>query len=118
MGGLMFPKEGKRKKRKKHAESILQPKEEKWCYLCAMLYGDYSEKRVHEHHICFGKNRAVSEELGLKVNLCVDRHHEHGPEAVHRNHEMAEKLCKKAQEIFEQTHSHEEWMGKVGHNYL
>lgn len=118
MGGLMLPKGGKRKKRKKHAKSILQPKEEKWCYLCAMLYGDYSEKRVQEHHVCFGTaKRAVSEELGLKVNLCV-AHHTQGPEAVHRNHEMAEELCKKAQEIFEQAHSHEEWMGKVGRNYL
>lgn len=118
MGGLMFPKGGKCRKRKKHAGSILQPKEEKWCCLCAMLYGDYGEKRVQEHHVCFGTaNRAASEEPGLKANLCA-AHHTQGPEAVHRNREMAVELCKKAQEIFEREHSREEWMERIGRNYL
>lgn len=116
---LMYPKTGKKKKRKKHAQSILQAKGDKRCYLCMKLYGDYSIKRVQEHHIVFGHaNRAISEELGLKANLCVDRHHESGEEAVHNNHEMARILQRDAQEIFEQTHSHKEWMDRIGRNYL
>lgn len=109
----------RKKKRKKHGVSILQAKEDKCCYLCMLLDGDHREKRVQEHHVVFGTaNRAVSEELGLKVNLCVDRHHEFGKEAVHNNHENARILQREAQKIFERTHSHEEWMERIGRNYL
>lgn len=105
-------------KRKKHAKSILQPKEDKRCYLCMRLYGDYREQYVEEHHIIFGTaGRAISEELGLKVNLCVP-HHTAGKEAVHNNHKMARELQREAQQIFERTHSHEEWMDRIGRNYL
>lgn len=117
--GFLFPKSGIRKKRKKHGKSILQPKEDKRCYLCMLLYGDYREKTVQEHHIIFGRgNRAISEELGLKVNLCTERHHEHGREAVHNNHEMARILQEEAQKKFEEIYTHEEWMQRIGRNYI
>ena len=74
MSGLMFPKIKTKKKRKSHAKSILQDKEDKRCYLCMLLYGDNSIKRVQEHHICFGTaNHAKAEEMGLKVNLCAEK---------------------------------------------
>lgn len=53
MPGLMYPKSTvKRKKRKKHAKSILQEKEDKRCYLC-MREGDDRIQQVEEHHIYF-----------------------------------------------------------------
>ena len=88
-----------------------------YCYLCARFYGDYGRKPVQKHHIVFGRgNRQISEELGLTVYLC-DQHHEHGPDAVHVNHEMARILQADAQEVYEQTHTREEWMERIGRNY-
>lgn len=115
---LMFPKAPAKKKRKKHAKSILQPAGEKRCFLCMELYGDYQEKEVEEHHIIPGTaNRAKSEELGLKCNLCLE-HHRNSPEAVHTNAANALILKQKAQEAYEQTHSRREWMKEIGKNYL
>lgn len=116
--GFLLPKTGIKKKRKKHGKSILQPKEAKYCYLCALLYGDYRTKRVQEHHVVFGSaNRAVSEELGLKVNLCGS-HHGNGKQAVHNNRAMARLLQQEAQKKFEETHTREEWMRRIGRDYL
>ena len=99
--GFLLPKNGRKKKRKKHGRSIMQAG--KYCYLCARFYGDYGRKPVQKHHIVFGRgNRQISEELGLTVYLC-DQHHEHGPDAVHVNHEMARILQADAQEVYEQT---------------
>lgn len=114
---LMFPKIPTKKKRKKHAKSIIQPKEDKRCYLCMLLHHDYSRKYVEEHHIFPGSGRAKSEALGLKCNLCTE-HHRTGLEAVHRNMEISRKLMQIAQKTYEQTHSHEEWMAEMGRNYI
>lgn len=117
--GLMHPKETRKKKRKKHAQSIMQEKSEKRCYLCMLLEGDYRIKEVQEHHVCFGTaNRAKSEAMGLKVNLCIERHHETGPQAAHRNAEMARILQREAQKAYEETHTRDEWMAEIGRNYL
>lgn len=113
--GFLLPKSGRKKKRKKHGRSIMQAG--KYCYLCAKLYEDYGRKPVQKHHVVFGwGNRQISEELGLTVYLC-DQHHEHGPDAVHVNHEMARILQADAQETYEQTHTREEWMERIGRNY-
>lgn len=113
----MFPKVSGKKKRKKHAKSIIQPKAEKYCYLCALLNDDYSEKLVQEHHVIFGTaNRTKSEEMGLKVNLCLC-HHTEGPEAVHNNQRNRRILESTLQQTYEQNHSHAEWMEKIGKNY-
>lgn len=118
MSDLMFPKTSGKKKRKKHAKSIMQPDRDKHCYLCMLLHGDYHEKNVEEHHVIPGTwGRQKSEELGLKVYLCVE-HHRTGPEAVHRSIEISRVLQQKAQKIYEQTHSHSEWMREVGRNYI
>lgn len=116
---MMFPKQTKKKKKKKHAKSILQPKEDKRCYLCMLLHGDYRIKAVQEHHICPGTaNRTKSEEMGLKVNLCIEKHHEFGPEAVHRNQEYARLLQRIAQTEYEKSHTHAEWMSQIGRNFI
>lgn len=63
----MFPKTSGKKKRKKHAKSIMQPDRDKHCYLCMLLHDDYQEKNVEEHHVIPGTwGRQKSEELGLK----------------------------------------------------
>ena len=115
---LMYPKTQKKKKRKKHGKSILQDKDDKTCYLCALLYGDYHTKTVEEHHIIHGTaGRQKSEELGLKVNLCIP-HHRTGKDAVHNGGEADLLLKQEAQRAYERTHTREEWMREVGKNFL
>lgn len=108
----MFPKQPKKKKRKKHHGSIL-PTKKGVCYLCGR------QGITHEHHIFFGKgNRQHSERYGLKADLCVDCH-ELGADAVHRNAEVSRKLEKEAQEAFERVWgSREEFMKIFGINVL
>lgn len=81
-------------KRKKHRKSILQLKEDRRCYLCALEGNLQEQSYLEEHHVMFGEGlRQLSEEYGLKVNLCT-RHHRTGKEAVHNNKENADKLKK------------------------
>lgn len=107
----------KRRKYKKR-DSIMQDKSDKRCYLCMLLDNDY---RVHpvteEHHVLFGNTKWVSDEYGLRVNLCIS-HHRTGPAAVHNNQKNAELLKKIAQQTFMEEYSNENWMEVVGKNYL
>lgn len=115
--GMDFPKQGKRKKRKKHKKSILRT-QKGVCYLCARMNDDYSEKITEEHHILFGSGRReLAEAEGIKVDLCIP-HHRTGQQAAHNCRETRELLCRIAQEEYEQTHTHEEWMRLAGKNYL
>ena len=114
---MAFPKPGKRKKRKKHKKSILRT-QKGICYLCARLSDDYSEKITEEHHILFGSGRReLAEAEGIKVDLCIP-HPRTGQQAVHNCRETRELLCRIAQEEYEQTHTHREWMQIAGKNYL
>ena len=80
--------------------SIMQS-DKTYCYICAMLYQDFTEKKTEEHHCIFGvANRKLSERYGLKVYLCID-HHTLGKEAVHNNHDMARLMQQRAQVAFE-----------------
>ena len=133
LSAMAFPKEswirpGKKKqekakrpakKRKKHRKSIMQDKRDKRCYLCMLLNEDYREHTcTEEHHVIFGNGyRALSEEYGLKVNLCL-KHHREGPEAVHNNHKNAELLMREAQERFQDEYRDLDWMQIFGKNYL
>lgn len=115
---MMFPKPTKQKKRKKHKKSIMQPKGDCRCYLCMLLDGDFTYKPyLEEHHVLFGNTHAFAEAEGLKVNLCLE-HHRNGPAAVHNNAKNARILMAKAQEVYERTHTREEWMKNAGKNYL
>ncbi len=114
---MAFPKPTRKKKQKKHKKSILKTRKG-ICYLCSHLNGDYSTKPTEEHHILYGGGRREkSEEEGVKVYLCVD-HHREGQQAVHRSRETRELLCRIAQEEYERTHTHDEWMQIAGKNYL
>lgn len=115
---LMFPKPGKKKKRKRHKKSIMQPKTDRRCYLCMLLDGDYRAKPyLEEHHAVYGCDHAFAEAEGLKVNLCPN-HHRDGPAAVHNNKENAEILMREAQRAYEREHSRKEWKEHVEKNYL
>lgn len=118
--GLMFPKQGKKKrKRIKHPDSILQQKDGR-CFLCMMMdnYHFYYPD-IERHHVFEGKNRQASEEEGLTVYLCRN-HHREGPEAVHRKpNQGLDKIIKRyAQAAWEQNHTHEEFREKFQNDYL
>lgn len=118
MSDLMFPKIKPKKKKKKHAKSIIQNESSRHCYLCLIEGIDRIYPVTHTHHICPGTaNRAKSEEYGLTAQLCIS-HHEHGPDAVHNNKEKALILKRAAQERFEAIYGHEKWMQEFGKNYL
>lgn len=115
---MMYPKQRKRKKRKKHKPSILHYKDGT-CYLCAKLEGLYYEYPVvHEHHVYPGNpNRQISEANGFKVYLCP-AHHEFSKAAVHENHENMRLIQRDCQREYERTHTREEFMELIGRNYL
>lgn len=114
---MAFPKPTWKKKRKHHKVTILKSCKGV-CYLCARLNGDYRTKVTEDHHILYGSGRRErSEETGLKVYLCID-HHREGQRAVHNCRETRELLCRIAQEEYELTHTHEEWIELAGKNYL
>ncbi len=100
-------------------KSVMHDKKNRTCYLCGLLNGDYGARdNLQEHHAIPGTaNRRLSERYGLKVYLCLE-HHTAGPMAVHNNQEVMGLVKRKAQEVFEKAHSHEEWMAAFGKNYL
>lgn len=99
--------------------SILHNKKDRTCFLCIILNGDYSIKRVlHEHHVLFGTaGRQLAEKYGLKVYLCPG-HHENEKESVHVNAEIA-KILKQAAEItFIKKYSAEMFREVFGKSYV
>lgn len=103
----------------KKTKSIMQDKESGQCYLCRLLHNDYGIKRIREeHHVLGGvANRKLSEKYGLKVYLDLD-HHRFGPEAVHKNAEVANLLKKEAQKAFMRTYPDLDFREIFGKNYL
>lgn len=116
----LAPAQKKKRKQKKYKKikSIMQPKEDRRCYLCMLLDGNY---RIHsyleEHHVIFGDEKWVSDAYGLRVNLCA-LHHRTGKAAVHNNQENAELLKKIAQQRFMEEYPHLNWHDYVEKNYL
>jgi len=90
-------------------DSILQSSKE--CYITG------ATTELHKHHIFFGPRRSASERYGLWVWLRADWHNmaDYG---VHFSRVLDLRLKQKAQEEFEHTHSHEEFMRIIGKNYL
>lgn len=96
----------------------MQPREDSYCYLCAYLHGDYSDKYTDEHHVFHGTaNRVLAERYGLKVNLCK-YHHTAGLEAVHLNNDINVMLKKKGQLRFEEYYPKLSFQSIFGINYL
>ena len=103
----------------KKTKSIMQDKETGQCYLCRLLHNDYGIKRNREeHHVMGGvANRKLSEKYGLKVYLDPG-HHQYGPEAVHKNKEVALLLKREAQKAFMRTYPDLDFREIFGKNYL
>lgn len=101
------------------AKSIMHNKQDRTCYLCILLNGDYAtHSSLQEHHVMPGTaNRRLSERWGLKVYLCI-QHHTAGNSAVHNNADIQHQLQRKAQEVFEAEYSHQQWMQVFGRNYI
>lgn len=112
------------------AKSIIQARTapgERECYVCRKLadahgyYGELNHTGLHKHHFIYGRMgafRKKAEHYGLWAYVCQERHHEHGPEAPHENHEVDLWLKRIAQEAFEKKYGHELWMQEFGKNYL
>ena len=112
------------------AKSIIQARTapgERECYVCRQIadaYGYYGELKhtgLHKHHFIYGRMgvfRKKAEHYGLWAYVCQERHHEHGPEAPHENHEVDLWMKRIAQETFEKKYGHELWMQEFGKNYL
>jgi len=88
--------------------SIIQ--DEKVCFFCG-------NPTCYDHHIYFASNRKASEKYGFKVWLCLD-HHTAGKFSPHQNRETDLYLKKLCQEMYEETHSREEFRAIVGRSYL
>lgn len=101
------------------AKSIMQDKKDGQCYLCRLLHKDHGIKRKREeHHVLGGTaNRKLSEKYGLKVYLDPD-HHQYGPEAVHKNKEVALLLKREAQKAFIRAYQDLDFREIFGKNYL
>ncbi len=81
------------------------------CYLCG------STHNIEVHHILFGTAmRKIADKLGLKVPLCAEHHR--GMQSPHRDRAVDLMLKQTAQKAYEAKHSREDWMRKVGRNYL
>ena len=99
-------------------KSIMQKKEDGYCYLCALLHQDYQRRNnLEEHHVFMGPNRQASEHYGLKVYLCHE-HHLDNPEAVHVNYKICRILQIAAQTAFMKQYPDKDFMKIFGKNYL
>ena len=89
--------------------SILQ--DEKRCFICGTNIG------CELHHCIHGTaGRKIADKLGLTLWLCSEHHR--GNYSPHQNRELDLRLKRFAQSCYEDKHSREEWMQKVGRNYL
>ena len=93
-------------------KSILQ--HEKECLVC------HTTRNLHDHHVFEGGtngNRKMSEKYGMKIWLCA-YHHNMSDEGIHFNKELDLKVKKMAQEVFELSHTREEFREIFGKSYL
>ena len=111
-GGLLFPKESTRKKRKKHHKSIIDRDMKNQCFICGKT--GYTER----HHIYGSANRKYSEQYGLTVYLCPECHRT-SEISAHRNKEVRITLQRIGQRTFEKKcGSRDKFTEIFGKNYL
>lgn len=118
MTGLLFPKNKKIKKYKKHAkQSIIH--NEKYCYLCWKRHGRLNSNNLHKHHCFHGTaNRRLAEEDGLFINVCVNCH-ELDKDAIHNDARTDMFVMQQAQSEYEkQIGSREKFVARYGKNFL
>ena len=97
-----------------YAPSILQERMG-MCYICG-----YSGKKLDRHEVFFGAWRGKSKRLGLWVELCWDRHHNHGKNAVHNNRAVDLQLKRRAQQRAMEKYGWDiqRFTAEFGRNYL
>lgn len=109
------------------AKSIIQKHTDplsRECYLCREeadrigYYGELRHTGLHRHHFMHGSYKKKAEHFGLWGYVCVEKHHEYGPEAPHANSKVDKHLQQVAQRAFEKKYSHEMWMQEFKKNYL
>lgn len=91
------------------AESLIS--NDRRCYVCGTTVN------LHVHHIFGGINRRTSDREGCWCYLCA-YHHNMSDEGVHFDHELDLKLKRECQEIWERSHTRDEWYRKFGKSYL
>lgn len=90
-------------------KSIIQENTD-YCFICGR-YG------TEIHHCIYGiANRKLSDKYGLVVGLCYNHHR--GNNGVHQNRELDLMLKRKAQEVFIEKYSENEYFAIFGKNYL
>ena len=90
-------------------KSIMQKNKE--CYFTG------STGLLHKLHIYGGPNRRISEREGFWIWLTPEMHNMSN-DGVHFQKRTDLYLKKVCQEIYEKTHSREEFMNLIGRNYL
>lgn len=91
--------------------SVIQARKE--CFVCGIV------DDLELHHVLFGNpRRRLADEDGLTVWLC--REHHRGTYGVHgkQGRKLDITLKKRAQTVYELTHSRDEWMARYRRNYL
>ena len=85
---------------------------EKECFIC------HSTQNLEQHHCILGTaNRKLADKYGLWVWLC--QLHHTGAQGVHTcRSDLKKDLQRMAQEVFEQTHTREEFREIFGKSYL
>lgn len=88
--------------------SILQDKRE--CLICG-------SPRTETHHVFFGvRNRSISDREGFIAYLCPEHHRgEHSP---HHDRQIDLWLKQRCQELYEQTHTRQEFRELIGKSYI
>lgn len=85
---------------------------DKKCYVCGTPYN------LHRHHIFFGNGiRPLAEKHGCWVYLCAG-HHNMSMCGVHNDRVLDLKLKRECQEVFEKTHTREEFRKLFNKSYL
>ena len=69
--------------------------------------------REHMHHCLYGNKHKQCDEDRLIVPLCVNCHI-----LLHNDNKLSLKYKQMAQVVYENKHSHEEYMKRYGKNYL
>lgn len=89
-------------------KSVMQPQiEDDVCYVC-LKHG-----ATDIHHVMNGAYKKKSEEDGFLVKV-----HRVCHRFIHDHPMTAQTYKKRAQQIYEETHTREEWIARYGKSYL
>lgn len=91
-------------------KSIIQPEEQRQCYLCG------SVRSLERHHVFGAYNRRKSEKYGLTVLLCHNCHNE-PPRGAHHCKQTMDYLHRVGQQAFEAAYPDKDFISIFGRNY-